>query len=160
MNLLLTRLYRTRPSRCCLDCHPVTLAAVWSAATDQQPRMMSLRRLSKQSGGLAEVPMCDWSEVSRVKLPRVERGHEDFSQLVKDKLQSCTRTGQACDRCKVGTLYYRVTSVALQSDISFFFLEAQNGWHFSKRGSFSCIVEPKDCSSRASCGIKKAGCSV
>ncbi|KAH8755355.1 hypothetical protein F5883DRAFT_469305 [Diaporthe sp. PMI_573] len=39
--------------------------------------------------------------VSKVKLPRLERGPEDFSQVVKDKLQSYTRTGQACDRCKV-----------------------------------------------------------
>lgn len=35
------------------------------------------------------------------KLPRIERGPEDFSSVVKNKLQSYTRTGQACDRCKV-----------------------------------------------------------
>ena len=37
----------------------------------------------------------------KVKLPRLERGAEDFSNVVKSKLQSYTRTGQACDRCKV-----------------------------------------------------------
>ncbi len=35
------------------------------------------------------------------KLARLERGPEDFSNAVKNKLQSYTRTGQACDRCKV-----------------------------------------------------------
>ena len=29
---------------------------------------------------------------------------EEFSNAVKKKLQSSTRTGQACDRCKVSTL--------------------------------------------------------
>ncbi|KAK0631322.1 hypothetical protein B0T14DRAFT_489904 [Immersiella caudata] len=37
----------------------------------------------------------------KVKMPRIERGPEDFSNVVKSKLQSYTRTGQACDRCKV-----------------------------------------------------------
>ncbi|KAK4187929.1 putative transcriptional activator protein [Podospora australis] len=37
----------------------------------------------------------------KVKLPRLERGPDDFSGIVKTKLQSYTRTGQACDRCKV-----------------------------------------------------------
>ncbi|KAK0657987.1 hypothetical protein B0T16DRAFT_70927 [Cercophora newfieldiana] len=37
----------------------------------------------------------------KVKMPRIERGAEDFSSVVKSKLQSYTRTGQACDRCKV-----------------------------------------------------------
>ncbi|RDL32971.1 Uncharacterized protein BP5553_08410 [Venustampulla echinocandica] len=35
-----------------------------------------------------------------VKQPRAERP-EEFSSVVKKKLQSSTRTGQACDRCKV-----------------------------------------------------------
>ncbi|KAH8734328.1 hypothetical protein BGZ61DRAFT_442398 [Ilyonectria robusta] len=38
---------------------------------------------------------------SKVKLPRLERGPDDFSSVVKNRLQSYTRTGQACDRCKV-----------------------------------------------------------
>ncbi|EAQ93880.1 hypothetical protein CHGG_02115 [Chaetomium globosum CBS 148.51] len=37
----------------------------------------------------------------KVKLARLERGPEEFSNVVKSKLQSYTRTGQACDRCKV-----------------------------------------------------------
>lgn len=41
------------------------------------------------------------SSASKAKLPRLERGPEDFSLVVKNKLQSYTRTGQACDRCKV-----------------------------------------------------------
>lgn len=38
-----------------------------------------------------------------VKQLRAERP-EEFSSVVKKKLQSSTRTGQACDRCKVGVL--------------------------------------------------------
>ncbi|KAL0935723.1 transcription factor [Colletotrichum truncatum] len=38
----------------------------------------------------------------KVKLPRLEKGgQEDFSSVVKNRLSSYTRTGQACDRCKV-----------------------------------------------------------
>ncbi|KAH8749501.1 hypothetical protein F5883DRAFT_580920, partial [Diaporthe sp. PMI_573] len=33
------------------------------------------------------------------------RGFEDFSQVVKDRLQSYIRTGQACDRYKVRRPY-------------------------------------------------------
>ncbi|KAK4223838.1 transcriptional activator protein acu-15 [Podospora fimiseda] len=43
----------------------------------------------------------DGGSAPKVKLPRIERGPEDFSTVVKHKLQSYTRTGQACDRCKV-----------------------------------------------------------
>ncbi|EGX94569.1 C6 transcription factor FacB [Cordyceps militaris CM01] len=38
---------------------------------------------------------------ARSKVARVERSVEDFSSVVKNRLQSYTRTGQACDRCKV-----------------------------------------------------------
>ncbi|KAK7418172.1 hypothetical protein QQX98_004147 [Neonectria punicea] len=38
---------------------------------------------------------------NKVKLPRLERPPDDFSSVVKNRLQSYTRTGQACDRCKV-----------------------------------------------------------
>lgn len=41
------------------------------------------------------------SAASKMKLPRLDRGQEDFSSVVKNRLQSYTRTGQACDRCKV-----------------------------------------------------------
>jgi hypothetical protein len=39
----------------------------------------------------------------KAKLPRLDRGGDDFSSVVKNRLQSYTRTGQACDRCKVGS---------------------------------------------------------
>lgn len=35
------------------------------------------------------------------KIPKTEQKPEDFSNSVKKRLQSSTRTGQACDRCKV-----------------------------------------------------------
>lgn len=38
---------------------------------------------------------------AKPKVARVERATEDFSSVVKNRLQSYTRTGQACDRCKV-----------------------------------------------------------
>ncbi|KAI1424439.1 fungal-specific transcription factor domain-containing protein [Xylaria sp. FL1777] len=45
------------------------------------------------------------STAPKCKLPRLDRGERsgraDFSSVVKSKLQSYTRTGQACDRCKV-----------------------------------------------------------
>ena len=43
------------------------------------------------------------SSSSKTKLARVDRGSEDFSSVVKSRLSSYTRTGQACDRCKVRT---------------------------------------------------------
>jgi hypothetical protein len=58
-------------------------------------------RLSKRPGELTEPPQDGLPGTSKVKLPRLEKGPEDFSQLVRGKLQSHTRTGQACDRCKV-----------------------------------------------------------
>ncbi|OTA68413.1 hypothetical protein K449DRAFT_323440 [Hypoxylon sp. EC38] len=46
----------------------------------------------------------DSSDGAKCKLPRLDRDRiapNDFSSVVKSKLQSYTRTGQACDRCKV-----------------------------------------------------------
>jgi hypothetical protein len=37
----------------------------------------------------------------KTKLARLERRTEDFSNVVKSRLAQYTRTGQACDRCKV-----------------------------------------------------------
>lgn len=38
----------------------------------------------------------------KVKLPRIDsKNQEDFSAQVKNRLNQYTRTGQACDRCKV-----------------------------------------------------------
>lgn len=59
-------------------------------------------RPPKRSGqGVVEPPLDSPSGSSKSKLPRLERPPEDFSSVVKSKLQSYTRTGQACDRCKV-----------------------------------------------------------
>jgi hypothetical protein len=38
------------------------------------------------------------------KVPKTEQKPEDFSNSVKKRLQSSTRTGQACDRCKVRSI--------------------------------------------------------
>jgi hypothetical protein len=35
---------------------------------------------------------------------------EEFSNAVKKKLQSSTRTGQACDRCKASSIYRQTTT--------------------------------------------------
>ncbi|KAK5654022.1 hypothetical protein OQA88_7699 [Cercophora sp. LCS_1] len=61
------------------------------------PQARPLKRPS--DAGDAAAP--EGSPGPKVKLPRLERGAEDFSSVVKSKLQSYTRTGQACDRCKV-----------------------------------------------------------
>ncbi|PFH62170.1 hypothetical protein XA68_14839 [Ophiocordyceps unilateralis] len=37
----------------------------------------------------------------RSKLPRTDTGHPDYSGQVRGKWSLCTRTGQACDRCKI-----------------------------------------------------------
>jgi hypothetical protein len=39
------------------------------------------------------------------KVVKTEQKPEDFSNSVKKRLQSSTRTGQACDRCKVGPYF-------------------------------------------------------
>ncbi|KAH8748877.1 hypothetical protein F5883DRAFT_720950 [Diaporthe sp. PMI_573] len=60
---------------------------------------MPSRRLPKRPADLDETEDDSYG-TEKAKLPRL-RGSEDFSQVVKEKLQSYTRTGQACDRCKV-----------------------------------------------------------
>ena len=57
-------------------------------------------RPPKRPSDADDVPPDDVS-APKLKLTRLERGPEDFSNVVKNKLQSYTRTGQACDRCKV-----------------------------------------------------------
>ncbi|KAI5459104.1 hypothetical protein BGZ63DRAFT_390286 [Mariannaea sp. PMI_226] len=59
------------------------------------------RRPPKRSGSPGDVghsgqPLGE----NKVKLPKLDRTG-DFSGIVKNRLQSYTRTGQACDRCKV-----------------------------------------------------------
>ncbi|KAK4149845.1 hypothetical protein C8A00DRAFT_37548 [Chaetomidium leptoderma] len=60
------------------------------------PQARPLKRPSDAGDGPA-----DGASAPKLKLARLERGPEEFSNVVKSKLQSYTRTGQACDRCKV-----------------------------------------------------------
>ncbi|KAH7010638.1 fungal-specific transcription factor domain-containing protein [Microdochium trichocladiopsis] len=59
-------------------------------------------RPSKRTGESADGNSSDEHSI-KVKSQRTQRGstQSDFSSVVKSKLQSYTRTGQACDRCKV-----------------------------------------------------------
>ncbi|KAF4341792.1 transcriptional activator acu-15 [Fusarium beomiforme] len=85
-------------------CSPATSSARSSPASSRgtPPRIKSKmpgrppkRAASNgEDDGLIQAP-------GKVKLPRLERGPDDFSSVVKNRLQSYTRTGQACDRCKV-----------------------------------------------------------
>ncbi|KAK2025974.1 hypothetical protein LX32DRAFT_642218 [Colletotrichum zoysiae] len=61
--------------------------------------MMPSRRPLKRPVEVVESPQ-DRLEPASVKLPRLEKEPEEFLQIVKTKLQSNSRTGQACDRCK------------------------------------------------------------
>lgn len=61
------------------------------------------------------------SSNTKVKLPRLDRGPEDFSTVVKNRLQSYTRTGQACDRCKVSE-FNSIPSHGAQLPVSSLFL--------------------------------------
>ncbi|KAI1768143.1 fungal-specific transcription factor domain-containing protein [Hypoxylon sp. FL1150] len=59
-------------------------------------------RPPKRPGDIADLDSSDGT--AKCKLPRLDRDRgtsNDFSSVVKSKLQSYTRTGQACDRCKV-----------------------------------------------------------
>ncbi|KAI1384240.1 fungal-specific transcription factor domain-containing protein [Hypoxylon trugodes] len=59
-------------------------------------------RPPKRPGDAADIDSSD--ATTKCKLPRLDRDRtapNDFSSVVKSKLQSYTRTGQACDRCKV-----------------------------------------------------------
>ncbi|KAK3392857.1 hypothetical protein B0H63DRAFT_2463 [Podospora didyma] len=57
--------------------------------------------MPKRPSDAADGSAADGTLGPKAKLPRLERAPEDFSNVVKSKLQSFTRTGQACDRCKV-----------------------------------------------------------
>jgi hypothetical protein len=74
--------------------HPKLLGAAGRRST-----MPQARPPKRPSDAGDVVP--DEGSAPKVKLARLERGPEDFSSVVKSKLQSYTRTGQACDRCKV-----------------------------------------------------------
>ncbi|CCC06297.1 hypothetical protein SMACR_00514 [Sordaria macrospora] len=57
-------------------------------------------RPPKRPSEAGDAPLDNGSQ-PKMKLPRLERSTEDFSSVVKTKLSQYTRTGQACDRCKV-----------------------------------------------------------
>ncbi|KAK3395737.1 hypothetical protein B0T20DRAFT_44400 [Sordaria brevicollis] len=57
-------------------------------------------RPPKRTSEAGDAPLDNGSQ-PKMKLPRLERSTEDFSSVVKTKLSQYTRTGQACDRCKV-----------------------------------------------------------
>ncbi|KAJ6781426.1 hypothetical protein PWT90_09980 [Aphanocladium album] len=79
------------------------------ARPKKQKPVMSGRASAKRqvergesSGDDSPAPSATGSQSgAKPKQARVERGAEDFSSVVKNRLQSYTRTGQACDRCKV-----------------------------------------------------------
>lgn len=62
---------------------------------------MPVGRPPKRPSDGLESPLHTPSAQTKSKHARLERGPEDFSSVVKSKLQSYSRTGQACDRCKV-----------------------------------------------------------
>ncbi|KAG6038074.1 hypothetical protein E4U41_004608 [Claviceps citrina] len=68
-----------------------------------RPRATMPSRPAKRSadGGGASDDDAHLSSSGKMKLARADRGPEDFSSVVKNRLQSYSRTGQACDRCKV-----------------------------------------------------------
>lgn len=88
-------------------------SSFFSSSLAKHRGSMSVRPMTKRPGdgsdplslgddsgySLSNHPSAD----SKLKLPRIERGQDDFSTVVKNRLQSYTRTGQACDRCKVRT---------------------------------------------------------
>ncbi|KAF5020939.1 hypothetical protein F66182_7020 [Fusarium sp. NRRL 66182] len=77
------------------------------ASSPASSRGISPRPKSKMPGRPPKRPASNGDDEhpiqapGKVKLPRLERGPDEFSSLVKSRLQSYTRTGQACDRCKV-----------------------------------------------------------
>lgn len=60
-------------------------------------------RPPKRTGESSELDTPDGQ--AKCKISRLDRSApNDFSSVVKSKLQSYTRTGQACDRCKVRSM--------------------------------------------------------
>lgn len=70
----------------------------WTVAS--RPKQKMPGRPLKRSAGSSDDGQASRDIPAKVKLPRLDRG-QDFSSVVKNRLQSYTRTGQACDRCKV-----------------------------------------------------------
>lgn len=83
---------------------PLSISPTWTI-NNSRPAMPAGRLPSKRSvewlnGG--DSPGSGDSMTGKSKQSKTERAQqEDFSSVVKNRLQSFTRTGQACDRCKV-----------------------------------------------------------
>lgn len=103
------------------------------------------KRASDGSEGLES----DSPSGAKPKQARIERGPEDFSSVVKNKLQSYTRTGQACDRCKVGfnsvTPPFYLSMVSGSEDACVCVAEADSDLYLSHRFAKSdAMLFPKD----------------
>lgn len=101
------------------------------------------KRLSDAEESLSE----GHSALQKVKLPRLERGPEDFSSVVKSKLSTYTRTGQACDRCKVrivslSVFYCPVSTMLTQST---FFQVRKIRCDALPEGCSHCISQSLEC---------------
>lgn len=97
---------------------PVLPHAVVSARRDFPPRYSNFRgpHLYSASSSSRTAKSGHWSRMppkrtssgspsgTPGKVVKTEAKPEDFSNSVKKRLQSSTRTGQACDRCKVPSL--------------------------------------------------------
>ncbi|KAG5982555.1 hypothetical protein E4U55_001742 [Claviceps digitariae] len=82
---------------------PASSSPTSTSPRTTKPRVTMPSRPAKRSadGGGASDDDAHPSTSSKMKLARAERAPEDFSSVVKNRLQSYSRTGQACDRCKV-----------------------------------------------------------
>ncbi|KAG5945928.1 hypothetical protein E4U53_006660 [Claviceps sorghi] len=82
---------------------PASSSPTSSSPRTSKPQVAMPSRPAKRSadGGGASDDDAQPSTSGKMKLARADRGPEDFSSVVKNRLQSYSRTGQACDRCKV-----------------------------------------------------------
>ncbi|KAG5998390.1 hypothetical protein E4U43_002427, partial [Claviceps pusilla] len=83
---------------------PASSSPTSTSPRTTKPRVTMPSRPAKRSadgGGASDDDAHHASTSSKMKLARADRGPEDFSSVVKNRLQSYSRTGQACDRCKV-----------------------------------------------------------
>lgn len=72
-----------------------------TSATATASRRAAKRPASSMASGQCNSDDDDEAPSPRAKAARTARSVEDFSGIVKSRLQSYSRTGQACDRCKV-----------------------------------------------------------
>jgi len=99
---------------------PVLPHAVVSVRRDIQPKYSNVRSLQQHTACSSSrtAKSANWSKMppkrtssgspsgTPGKVVKTEQKPEDFSNSVKKRLQSSTRTGQACDRCKVSEMLH------------------------------------------------------